>query len=274
MPEIGRALDAPASQVQLTISLYLVGYAIGQIVYGPISDRYGRKPVLIAAFVIYCASTVVCFLAPSIETLIVGRIAQAMGVSGGLVVARAMVRDLHEGVHAGRQLSLMSMLMGFVPIFAPLIGGLLLTFHGWRTGFVFQFACGALAAFLVWRCIGETRKPSKVSLAAMLCSTIRHFRPTRYFWPIWRSARLPIRALFAWIAGLAVRAAESGGPVAAHLFVLLCGLVCRLHARRRCCDTYRGAAWSRSHRRPRRHMLALAGTGADRESSRSATPCL
>ncbi len=59
--EIGRALAAPASQVQLTISLYLVGYAIGQIAYGPISDRYGRKPVLIAAYLIYCASTVVCF---------------------------------------------------------------------------------------------------------------------------------------------------------------------------------------------------------------------
>ncbi len=68
-------------------------------------------------------------------------------MSGGLVVTRALVRDLHEGVQAGRQLTLMGMMMGFMPIIAPIVGGLLLTFHGWRTGFVFQFACGALAHF-------------------------------------------------------------------------------------------------------------------------------
>ena len=107
MPEIGRALGAPAAQLQLTISLYLAAFAIGQIIYGPLSDRVGRVPVLLAAFAIYCVASVLCWFAPSIETLVIGRFLQGLGASAAPVVVRAIVRDLHEGVHAGRQLSLM-----------------------------------------------------------------------------------------------------------------------------------------------------------------------
>ncbi|HVG50244.1 MAG TPA: multidrug effflux MFS transporter [Xanthobacteraceae bacterium] len=200
MPEIGLALSAPASQMQLTISLYLVGYAIGQIVYGPVSDRYGRKPVLLLAYVTYCLSSAVCFFAPNIEMLIVGRILQALGVSGGLVVSRALVRDLHDGVQAGRQLSRVHMMMGFVPIVAPLIGGLLLTFHGWRTGFVFQGACGAIAGLLVWRYIDETHKPSPTSLRAMV-DTYRTIMSNRVFVANLAVGAVGYSGLFAWISG-------------------------------------------------------------------------
>ncbi len=200
MPEIGRALAATPGAVQLTISLYLVGFAIGQIVYGPVSDRVGRRPILIVAFLLYCAATVVCAVAPTIEVLIAARMAQALGVSGSLVVVRAVVRDLYEGARAGQQLSMMGMMMGFMPIIAPLVGGVLLTWFGWRAGFLFQFAVGALAAFLVWRFIPETYSPKKVAIRAVLAN-YRLIAASPVFLANLAIGALAYSGLFAWIAG-------------------------------------------------------------------------
>src|SRR5262249_27650796 len=158
MPAIAEALAAPPAHVQLTISLYLVGFAIGQIIYGPISDRVGRKPVIIISFALYCAATLICLVAASIAVLVAGRFLQALGVSGAVVVVRAVVRDMYEGARAGRQLSSMSMLMGFAPIIAPISGGVLQTVFGWRAGFVFLIALGALAGTLTWRYLPETHQ--------------------------------------------------------------------------------------------------------------------
>src|SRR4029077_617874 len=87
LPEIGRALAAPPGAVQLTISLYLIGFGAGQIVYGPLADRYGRKPVMLAALVIFAVATVICIAAPSIEMLIAARFLQAVGSCGCVVLA-------------------------------------------------------------------------------------------------------------------------------------------------------------------------------------------
>lgn len=158
MPAIAVALAAPPAHVQLTISLYLVGLAIGQIIYGPISDRFGRKPIIVLSFALYCAATLICLTSTSIAMLVAGRFLQALGVSGSIVVVRAVVRDLYEGARAGHQLSSMGMLMGFAPIIAPLTGGTLQTAFGWRAGFVFLIAIGALAGFLAWRFLPETHR--------------------------------------------------------------------------------------------------------------------
>jgi DHA1 family bicyclomycin/chloramphenicol resistance-like MFS transporter len=200
MPEIGRALDAPASQIQLTISLYLVAFAIGQIIYGPLSDRVGRVPVLLAAFAVYCVASVLCWFAPSIETLVIGRFLQGLGASAAPVVVRAIVRDLHEGVHAGRQLSLMMTFTGIMPILAPLTGGALLTLSGWRAGFVFQFAAGALAFFLVWRCIARTRPPTASTLPVLI-SQYRVIGTSPVFLANLFIGCFTYTGLFAWIAG-------------------------------------------------------------------------
>lgn len=89
LPDIARQLGASTAQVQLTISAYLIGFAVGQIFYGPLSDRHGRKPALFAALALYCAASLACALSTSIEMLIVARAAQALGGSGGIVLARA-----------------------------------------------------------------------------------------------------------------------------------------------------------------------------------------
>ena len=150
LPAIGRALDASTAAVQLTISSYLLGFAVGQILYGPLSDRVGRRPVILAALVIYVAATVVCAVAQTIGILIALRFVQALGGAGCIVLARAAVRDLYSGERAGRELSLMGSITAFAPIVAPAIGGLLQDAFGWRASFyllvVFALVAGATAA--------------------------------------------------------------------------------------------------------------------------------
>ena len=146
LPDIGRLLGAPPAQVQLTISVYLVGFAIGQVFYGPLSDRHGRRPVLLAALGIYLLATLACALAPSIEMLIAARFVQAVGGSGAIVLARAVVRDIYDGARVGRELSRMAAIMALAPLVAPLIGGVLQTVFGWRSNFVALFCFGAAGA--------------------------------------------------------------------------------------------------------------------------------
>ena len=156
LPDIGRALDATTADVQLTISSYLIGFAVGQIVYGPVSDIFGRKKILLGALVIFCLATLACACAPSITVLIAARVVQALGSSGAIVLARAVVRDLYSGPRAGRELALMGMIMGIAPIGAPMIGGVLETAFGWQACFLFVFAGGVMAFCAVWWLLPET----------------------------------------------------------------------------------------------------------------------
>lgn len=163
LPAIEAALAAPAAQVQLTISVFLIGFAVGQVVYGPVSDRFGRKPVLSAALVIFCVGTLVCSIAPTIGALIAARAFQGVGAAGVIVLARAIVRDLYEGPRAGRELSLMGAIMGVAPIVGPMIGGFTQTNFGWRAGFIFIFVAGLAAIVVVARLLPETARRSKVA---------------------------------------------------------------------------------------------------------------
>ena len=161
LPAIETALAATAAYVQLTISVYLIGFAVGQIIYGPVSDRFGRKPVLGAALAIFCVGTLACSVAPTIDALIAARALQGAGAAGVIVLARAIVRDLYEGARAGRELSLMGAIMGVAPIIAPVIGGFTQTTFGWRFGFVLIFVAGIAAIGVVWRLLPETGRRSK-----------------------------------------------------------------------------------------------------------------
>src|SRR5258705_11259802 len=172
-PDIGRLLNASPATVQLTLALYLVSYAIGQVIYGPLSDRYGRLPMMRIALAIYCAASLTCALAPSIELLLTARAFQALGSSGAIVLARAIVRDLYSGARAGRELSLMGAIMALAPVFAPMIGGVLQSALGWRSHFILQIAFGLIAAFFVWSKLPETLKtptPGPFSLRAIFAS--------------------------------------------------------------------------------------------------------
>ena len=173
LPDIGRAFGVSPAQVQLTLSGYLAGFAIGQIAYGPISDWYGRRSGFIVALACYCIGSLICLVAPSIEILIGARVLQAFGGSGAIVLARAVVRDLYSGARAGRELSLMGLVMAFGPVSAPLIGGILHTLFGWRASFAFLLLFGLGLMATVLRKMPETlgeRPTDPASIRSMLTS--------------------------------------------------------------------------------------------------------
>jgi DHA1 family bicyclomycin/chloramphenicol resistance-like MFS transporter len=147
LPAIRADLGATTGGVQLTLSAFLIGFAMGQFIYGPLSDKLGRRPVLIAGLVLFIAATIACTVAPSVETLVGARFIQALGGSAPVVLARAMVRDLYEGPRAGRELSRMGTIMGVVPAAAPVLGGLIHEAFGWRATFgaILVFALVMLA---------------------------------------------------------------------------------------------------------------------------------
>ena len=149
---IAAYFNTDMSQVQFTLSIFMVGFAIGQIFYGPFADKYGRKPLLLISLLIYLAGVVVCLTAEHIEFLIFGRFLQALGGSGPVVLSRAIVRDMLKGAEAGNMLAKMGFIMGFVPLIAPVFGGFFETYYGWRSHFYVFLAFGVMLLFLVmWR---------------------------------------------------------------------------------------------------------------------------
>jgi DHA1 family bicyclomycin/chloramphenicol resistance-like MFS transporter len=202
LPDIARDFTATTAQTQLTISTYLVGFAIGQLIYGPLADRHGRKPVLLWALAIFCLASLACMVATSIDMLIVTRALQAVGGCGGVVIARAVVRDVYSGARAGRELSLMSMVMAVAPVIAPMIGGAVQMLFGWRASFAVLTASGILIAALIWLYLPETlerRATEPVSVRSMLRSFATFLSDGGYLAHC-GMAILVFAGLFAWIS--------------------------------------------------------------------------
>jgi MFS transporter, DHA1 family, multidrug resistance protein len=206
LPDIAHVLAAPPARTQLTISSYLIGFAVGQVGYGPLSDRHGRRPVLLAAITLYLTSTLACAAAQSVDVLIAARLLQGIGGSGAIVLARAIVRDLYSGVRAARELSLMGSISAFAPIVAPMIGGVLQSAFGWRASFVCM-SIGAIIVMLVAvRLLPETlrrRAGAPVSFFSMVLgygAVLRH----RGFLIYLGILTISYAGLFAWVSGASV----------------------------------------------------------------------
>jgi MFS transporter, DHA1 family, multidrug resistance protein len=135
LPTITRELATSAAAVQLSLSVYFIGIALGQAVYGPLSDRYGRRPPLFAGLALFVAGSLGCALAPNVGVLVAFRFVQALGGCAPLVVPRAIVRDLFDERDSVRMLSVLMLVMGLAPILAPLVGGQMLQYFGWRSIF-------------------------------------------------------------------------------------------------------------------------------------------
>jgi len=157
VPQLARKLGAEIATLQLTVSLFLVGLAFAQLVMGPLSDRFGRRPVLLAGMALTAAASLLAIVMSTAESLIVMRVLQAVGASTGVVVGRAIIRDLFDRERAASMIGLVATVMVVVPTFGPLIGGVLDTAFGWEA--IFVFTAASSVAVLIWIAITlpETR---------------------------------------------------------------------------------------------------------------------
>ena len=152
LPAVALDLAVSAGPVQLTITLFVVGLAAGQLLYGPLSDRFGRRPVLLAGLLIYTLGSVAAAMAPGLPTLLGARVLQALGACSGMVLGRAMGRDNAPPEQAGRQLAMLNLCITIAPALAPMLGNQLSVYTSWRMIFVLLAAMGGvvlLASLLV-----------------------------------------------------------------------------------------------------------------------------
>lgn len=156
LPSLSAAFDVAYASVQLALSLFLVGLALSQLVYGPLSDHFGRRPILLGGLALYVAGSIIGLLASSLAMLILGRLVQAVGGCAGLVLSRAIIRDIHDRDKAASVLAYVTMAMVGAPMLAPLIGGLLDAWLGWRAGFGVCALVGLLALWSALRWLPET----------------------------------------------------------------------------------------------------------------------
>ncbi len=155
-PAIEKSLLAQAGSAELTLASYFIGLAIGQLFYGPLSDRFGRRLPLMVGLVIYIAASIGCAFAGSIPELIIWRFLQALGGCAGMVVTLAIIRDRCSANDAARALSMLILVMGLAPILAPLIGGWIVTTFDWRALFLTLAFAGSLGLLAVYFHLEET----------------------------------------------------------------------------------------------------------------------
>ena len=203
MPAIAAALHASEGQVQLTLSAFTYAYAVAQLVYGPLSDRFGRRPVLLAGMGIYVAASVGAAVAGTIELLILIRLLQALGGCAGPVTGRAMVRDTHSLHEAARALAYVAMAFSVTPICAPILGGLLQTWFGWHANFVFMASIGALVFLLVLLILPETnqRRDLRAMRPSRMVQNYRTLLTSRSFLGYAVAGSFSSGAVFSFISG-------------------------------------------------------------------------
>jgi DHA1 family bicyclomycin/chloramphenicol resistance-like MFS transporter len=160
LPDAARGLGTSTGEMQMAISLYIVGLAVGQLFYGPLSDAYGRRPLLMVGLALYTAAGLGAALAPGLHALLAARLLQALGGCAGLALGRAIVRDTSHANTAVRQLALLNLMIMVGPGLAPMVGGALAGSWGWRSTFLLLAAMGAVTLLFAWRLLPETGRPS------------------------------------------------------------------------------------------------------------------
>ncbi|MFD1579834.1 Bcr/CflA family efflux MFS transporter [Ramlibacter ginsenosidimutans] len=160
LPAAARGLGTTAGEMQMAISIYITGLALGQLFYGPLSDALGRRPMLIVGLSLYAVGSVAAGVAPGLRTLLAARLVQALGGCAGLALGRAIVRDTTHADSAVRQLALLNLMILIGPGLAPMVGGALSASFGWRSIFLLLAVGGAITLWFTWRLLPETWAPS------------------------------------------------------------------------------------------------------------------
>lgn len=186
LPMLAAGLVAPMSAVQLTMSALILAFGLSQLVWGPVADRVGRRPVLLTALSLFVVASIGAALAPGISWLVAWRVAQGATMAAAVVCARAMVRDLYEPWEGARVMSLGLSGLGVIAISSPVLGGMLAAAWGWRAALAAVAAIGALVLLFVWRALPETireRDPRATQLAPLAANVRAVLRnPTFIAW--------------------------------------------------------------------------------------------
>ncbi|MEM1130013.1 MAG: multidrug effflux MFS transporter [Pseudomonadota bacterium] len=199
LPDITAHFETDYRLVQLSVPLYLAASAVMQLAIGPISDRFGRRPVLLWSFAIFAVFTVAILIAPGPWTFLFCRVGQAVVVSG-MVLSRAIVRDIYPQDKAASMIGYVTMGMALVPMIAPLIGGVLAELFGWESNFWFLLLLGALVSWVVWRDLGETAAARDGSLTQQFREA-PELLTSRRFWGYNIAMACSSGAFFAYLGG-------------------------------------------------------------------------
>lgn len=199
LPAMTTYFETDYRVMQLSVSLYLAVNAVLQVVIGPISDRFGRRPVLIGGLILFLLATIGCLLARSIEVFLFFRMMQAVVVVG-LVLGRAVVRDMYDEAQAASQIGYVTMGMAVVPMIGPAIGGVLDETLGWQANFWMLLVLGVLVLTLIWLDLGETAQAQSASFAEQF-REYPELLTARRFWGYCLSAGFASGAFFAYLGG-------------------------------------------------------------------------
>ncbi len=203
LPSLGSVFNVPVATVQLTLSLFVIGFGSAQLLVGPLSDRFGRRPVLLVGLGLYVAASALCALSQSIELLIAARFLQALGCCAAVMIARAIVRDAYAPEHSARVIARASTWISLAPIIGPILGSWLQVTFGWRSAFV---ALGIFSAVVMAACIlrlpetNEHKNPHATNLRGLLAN-YQLVLGSREFWLHVMPASLSYGSIFLFISG-------------------------------------------------------------------------
>jgi DHA1 family bicyclomycin/chloramphenicol resistance-like MFS transporter len=203
LPAIGQDLGVPAGQVQTTLTAFLAGFCLGMLIYGPVSDAIGRRPVALFGTVLFLGSSLACAFAPSVEWLAALRFVQAIGGGATAVMGRSMVRDVFPGPGMARALSLVALVTAITPMLAPLLGGQVLALADWRMIFFLLAAYGGAVCLLIWFAIPESLPRERRTQGRLLraMGIYATFACDPRAWACALTAGGSFGAMFAYIAG-------------------------------------------------------------------------
>lgn len=176
LPIIASYFNCSINLSQATITSFLLGFSIGQFIYGPLSDRCGRRKIVLAALLIACAASILCAISYSIHMLLIGRFCQGIGVAACLSLSRAIMRDVYQGKEMAKINSLVSACVELIITFSPAIGGYLAYYYGWRGNFYFLFVFVFLSLLIVYRQLPETNKELNVDAINIRRIKINYYR--------------------------------------------------------------------------------------------------
>ena len=158
---MGDALQVSSGELQLVVTAYMLAFASMSLFHGPLSDAVGRKPVILGSLLVYAVASVACAFAPSLEWLLVGRVAQGLAAGGSTIVSRTVIRDLFDGPKAQRMMSQVAVIFGVAPAIAPIVGGLLIQVGPWQTVFWFMAVLALVLAVVSVALLPESHPPER-----------------------------------------------------------------------------------------------------------------